>query len=66
MNWLEFIRGCVRPFVTISGWIAILTLGIILALRFADREIALMIIAILTGSMTTILGFWFRERGIGK
>ena len=65
-KWLEFIRGCVRPIVTISGWIAILVLGVMLALRFADRDIALTIIALITGSMTTILGFWFRERGIGK
>jgi len=66
MSALDFIRGLVRPVITISGWIAILVLAIILALRFADREIALAIIAVLTGSMTTILGFWFRERGIGK
>ena len=62
MDILNIIRGCVRPFVTISGWAALLALGIILALKFADREIAMAIIFLITGSMTTILGFWFRER----
>ncbi len=67
MGILDIIRGSVRPFITISGWAALLVLGIILALRFADREIAMTIILLITGSMTTMLGFWFRERaGTGK
>jgi len=65
-KWLNFIRGIVRPFITISGWTAILILAIWLAVKFADKDIALAIIGIVTGTMATIIGFWFRGRTEGE
>lgn len=59
---LDLARGLVRPFITVTGWIAIVILAVMLALRFADKEMALVIIGILTGSMATVIGFWFNER----
>jgi len=59
---LDIIRGLVRPYIAISGWTAALVLAVLLALRFADREVALAVLTTLTGSITTIIGFWFRGR----
>jgi len=59
---LDIIRGAIRPYITVSGWTTILVLAGILSLKFANRDIALAILAILTGSITTIIGFWFRGR----
>ena len=59
---LDIIRGVVRPYITISGWTTVLVLASILAVKFADRDIALALLGILTGSIATITGFWFRGR----
>lgn len=63
---LDLIRGLVRPFITISGWMAILILVVILGLKFADKEMALVVIGLVTGSMATMIGFYFRDRSIQK
>lgn len=68
MDWekvaiiLELIRGSVRPAITIIGWLALVILASILTLRFANLEIALLLLGALLGSMATILGFWFKGR----
>ena len=62
MNWLDFIRGVVRPYLTISGWTAMLVIASILAVKFADRELAVNVLSVITGAMATIIGFWFGQR----
>ena len=60
---LEFLRGIVRPVVTLSGWLTILFLAVVLILRFATEAMALTFLGMLSGSALTFVGFWFRERG---
>jgi len=59
---LDIIRGVVRPYIAISGWTAALVLAVLLALRFADREVALAVLTTLTGSITTILEAELKRR----
>ena len=59
---LDFIRGIIRPIVTLSGWLTILALAIILILKFATEAMALAFLGVLTGSALTYVSFWFRER----
>jgi len=65
-KWLDFIRGCVRPVLTVSGFGTVLFLTIRLALEFANEQIALALVGLVTGSVTTMMGFWFRGRVKGE
>jgi len=62
MKIIDLIRAIVRPYVTISGWTAILVLAIVLGIKFADKDLALALVGIVTGTMATVIGFWFRDR----
>ena len=59
---LDFLRGIVRPFITLSGWLVILALATTLVLRFATEAMALTFLGVLTGSGLTFVSFWFKER----
>jgi len=62
MNWIDFSRAFVRPYLAYSGWTAILVLAIILAARYASPEIANMFIGALLGTTATVIGFYVRDR----
>ena len=63
---LEIIRGATRPYLTISGWTTGLVLAILLTIKFANREIALMIIGPIIGAIISIVNFWFGGRQVKK
>ena len=62
MKILEVIRGLVRPILTFGIVGSLVALAIILALRYADKDVAIPLIMFLTGAGATILGYWFGER----
>lgn len=65
-DWLEVIRGGVRPVLMLSGWIALLVLVIMLVWHFATSDMAVVVVGIFSGAMTTMLGYWFSERKAKK
>lgn len=58
----ELGRAIVRPALTLTGWMVLLYLVVKLAVTFVDKDMATVIIALFTGSLTTFIGFWFAER----
>lgn len=65
-KWLNLIRGLIRPILSLVVIGILATLTIMLAGRFADKEVAIALIYFFTGAGTTILGFWFGERKASK
>ena len=63
---LTFARGFVRPYLSYFIITAIMVLAIIMALKFADADIAKTIIVFVLGAGATIMGFWFGERKANK
>ena len=59
---LEFIRGCIRPYLAFLFPTAIAVMAILFAFRFADREMAQLVLTFVLASGSTILGFYFGER----
>ena len=59
---LDFLRGVVRPLVTLSGWLTILGLAVFLIIKFATEAMALALLGVLTGSALTYVSFWFEGR----
>ena len=59
---LELLRASVRPVVTYIVVGCIMALGIKLALRFADADMAKTIVVMILGAGTMIIGVWFGGR----
>lgn len=59
---MDKLRSAVRPLVMLSGWGTLLFLVIFLVYKFVDSAIATAIITLFTGSISTLMGFWFAER----
>lgn len=62
VEFIDFLRAFIRPYIIITGWTTGLILGVFFALEFADREIAMAFILILTGAITTISAMYVGER----
>lgn len=59
---LDIVRGAIRPFIIITGWSVGLFLGTYFAITFANREIAMAFILVLTGAITAISSMYIGER----
>ena len=59
---LDFIRGLVRPLLVLSGWLAVLAVFVILVLKFATVDMLTVMVGFITGSLATMVGFYFQER----
>ena len=59
---LSVIRAIIRPYIIITGWSTGLALGIYFALKFADKEIAMAFILVLSGAITAISSMYIGER----
>lgn len=59
---LNFIRGLVRPYLAMTGWTTLMVIVTILALRFADKDIATIVLTSFMELVGLIIGFWFGAR----
>jgi hypothetical protein len=65
-EFLNLLRGLVRPVLTLILVGTVAALAIILTLRYADAELANTLVTFLTASATMVLAFWFGERKSSK
>lgn len=63
---LDFIRGMVRPFITATGWLALLVYVGKLVWDFADKPMADTMVQALLTAIAVIVGFWFSDRLIRR
>lgn len=66
MKILDIIRGCVRPFIAITGWAVFLVVVVIIIRSFLDAEMAKQFAYVFTGAITTIIGVYIGERKAKK
>ena len=59
---IEKLRSSVRPVITYIFVIGIMVLGIKLALRFADADLAKTIVVMILGSGSALVGVWVGGR----
>jgi len=59
---LELIKSCVRPYLAFLLPTVIAIMALLFAFRFADREMAQLVLMFLLAEGSTILGFYFGER----
>ncbi|GAI94599.1 unnamed protein product [marine sediment metagenome] len=65
-EWLNFIRGLVRPILTFAIIGILAGLVFVFAGKFMDTEIARALLFFFTGAGTVVLGYWFGERKASK
>lgn len=79
-DWLNFIRGAIRPYLAFAFPTTVLVIGVIVVFKllpktvgFIDRDIALVIITsvlaivtTITASTVAIMSFMFGERAAKK
>lgn len=63
---LESMKGFVRPYLAFLFSTAIAIVGTFLTLKFADREVARLVLMFMLAEGSTILGFYFGERSQKK
>lgn len=61
-KWLNLIRGLIRPYIILSGWTTGLGLGAYFAVKFANTDIAIAFVLVLTGAITAISSMYIGER----
>ena len=61
-KWLGFIRAIVRPFVAMSGWVALIWIVARMVDKFGDRDTMLLMVGAFGGGVTTFLAFYFQAR----
>ena len=59
---LDTVRGAIRPYIIVTGWSVGLALAAYFAIRFADKEIAMAFILVITGAITAISSMYIGER----
>jgi len=59
---LDFIRGCVRPFISLLFSTAIVIVAIRLLMEFANLNMAQMVLGFLLGEGSAIINFHYGER----
>ena len=63
---LELIRGCIRPFISVTGWIAFLVIVGMAVWRFMSAGLAEQVIIGFIGMVGTIVGVWLGSRIASK
>lgn len=66
MGTLDIIRGSIRPAISIMLMGTIVGLAWILLLKFADADMAKLVLTFVLASGSTIVGFLFGERAAKK
>lgn len=66
MNWLNIIRGCVRPYISITGWTAFIAVAVWAIVKFANADLARELAVGFIASVSTIVGVWLGARGASK
>ena len=61
-QWLNLVRGLIRPYLAFAFPTAVLIAGIWLIIKFADAELAKSIGTILTTTTVMIIAYYFGER----
>ena len=61
-NQLNFVRGLIRPILTLTIIGVLVGLTLHFAAPLVDKEIAKTLLYFFTGAGTMILGYWFGER----
>lgn len=59
---IETIRGLVRPVVTFLVVITLLAVTFILVLKYADQDIARLVVEAFLILVATVTGYWFGSR----
>ena len=58
---LDFIRGIVRPAVTLTGWLFVMALIWRLAAQLTQDAFEA-IVFMFIGAMVTVIAYWFNDR----
>lgn len=66
MNVIEIIRASVRPFIAVSITGTIIFIGISLIAKFADADMAMLVVTFILATGGTVTGFYFGERAVKK
>ncbi len=59
---MEQIRSIVRPVVMLSGWLTLIGLVAYLVIKFANLDMAKMMLTFFLGVITGLMSYWFSER----
>lgn len=62
MSVLDIIRGCVRPYLAFIFPTTIAILAVVLVFKFADADMAKLVMTFVLATGSTIIGFYFGER----
>lgn len=65
-KWLDLIRGCIRPYISVTGWTAFLAIAIWAAIKYLDATLAREVIVGFIGIVGTIVGVWLGSRTVTK
>ena len=66
MNWLNFLRGFVRPFIVYTGWIVFLIAICCVIRNYMDTDMAKTFAVGFMGAITTIIGVYIGGRMVKK
>ena len=59
---LDFVRGCIRPFISVTGWVVFLAIVIIAIWKFMDAELAGKLAVGFLVAVTGIVNHWLGTR----
>lgn len=62
-QWIDLIRSCIRPFISVTGWTAFLIIVVWVAFKFMTAGLANQLIVGFIGIVGTIVGVWLGSRG---
>ena len=65
-NFLDGLRGSVRPLVTFALIGVILGMVFKFAAPYIDKDAAQLVVGFVIGSGTTVMAYWFGERKAAK
>lgn len=61
-DWLEIIRGLIRPYISVTGWTAFLIVSVMSIIKFMDSSLARELTIGFLASVSTIVGVWLGSR----
>lgn len=59
---LDIVRGAIRPFISVTGWIVFLIIAIWACFKYIDASLAKEVIVGFIGIVGTIVGVWMGSR----
>lgn len=61
-DWLNLVRGLIRPFISVTGWACFLVVAVWAIVKFMDASLAKELAVGFTASVSTIVGVWLGSR----